>query len=256
MQLGLGTAWLGKIPFAQRRKTILELLDLCRDSGVDYVDTARSYFWGFAEQLVATGVSKTVGWKPTVTTKIGLKLFQRLANGDTTTTNNSGFAPPQQRAVRTALRRELERSMRNLAGSKVSSVLLHCPPTIVSSQSDTWQHFRQLTEPFGVQKVGLSVDRNLSPEELPQEAMVSVVQVSARQFVLNNKLFAESPSLRAAQVVVHRIIDLNDDFNEGLTQLSALDRAPDVALVGTTKPERLRHVIQHWRNLDGIATND
>ncbi len=251
MRLGLGTAWFGKIPFLERRQRIKDLFKICHDAGVNYVDTAHSYFWGFAEGLLSSGIRQSGGWNPTITTKVGLNAFQQIpAIEGIAATNQAGgidptFGLPKQ------LVSELRQSIKRLSPSSPSNVLLHCPPSIVSKKPGTWAAFTELVQSFGIHNVGMSLDNGFKVSDLPENHRIPIIQVSAKDFILQNKLFMESAEVSNATIAVHRVVDLSDDFNTGLSLLSTQKRPPDIALVGTTKPERLRAVVGHWKSLRG-----
>ena len=250
MQLGLGTAWFGKIPFLQRQERIGELFAICQEAGVDYIDTAHSYFWGFAEGLVGAGIRRSEGWNPNVTTKVGLRLFRDIAKGEGADKSDTDFELAEK------LGRDLKKSMKRLSPAFPSTVLLHCPPSIVSKNPAAWLAFRRLNESFGVQKVGMSIDRAFSVNDLPEGVDIPVIQMTAKDFVRQNHLFADLGTASNATLIVHRVIELSHDFNSGLSMLWNQKRRPDIALVGTTKPERLRQTIGHWKTLKESLPND
>lgn len=250
MQLGLGTAWFGKIPLLKHRKQTRELFAICRDSGIDYVDTAHSYFQGLAEGLVGKGIQATVGWAPNVATKVGLGILRNSAQLRSNITHGTGSESLAYANLQRILEKELKKSIRRLAPILPSTVLLHCPPGNLTENPKLWSQFTEMVASCRILSVGLSVDRFLSDRDLPEEYEVPVIQVTAKQFVEQNHFFQESTKTRSAIVVVHRIVDLAENFNAGLALLSEQPRRPNVALVGTTRPERLRQIIKHWETLD------
>ena len=256
MQLGFGTAWFGKIPLLQRERRIGDLFGICQEAGIDYIDTAHSYFWGFAEGLVSAGIRRSRGWEPAVTTKIGLQLFDDLAGrqeafaGEGIDTSDPDFKFPKRVA------RDLKKSLRRLRPALPSAVLLHNPPRIVSQNRQTWLAFRQLADSFGITNVGISIDRAFSKADLPEGVDIPVIQVTAKDFVAQNDLFASSAAVSNATVIVHRVIELSHDFTSGLSLLANQKRRPDIALVGTTKPERLHQIVDHWHTLKESSPND
>lgn len=212
MQLGFGTAWFGKIPLLQRQRRIDNLFGICQEAGIDYIDTAHSYFWGFAEGLVSTGIRRSRGWEPAVATKVGLQLFDDLARrqealaGEGVDTSAHDFEFPKRVA------RDLKKSLRRLRPVFPSTVLLHNPPKIISQNPQTWLAFRQLADSFGITNVGISIDRAFSNTDLPEGVDIPVIQVTAKDFVAHNDLFASSAAACNATLIVHRAIELSHDF--------------------------------------------
>lgn len=251
MELGLGTAWFGKIPFSERRNRILELFNVCRDEGINYVDTGHSYFWGFAEGLVRWGISQTSCWEPDVATKIGLRSFKKMAEGGPRSAETEPAILPG--VLSAALRKDLRISCHRLGAVGPSTLLLHCPPSAATTNPEVWDMLEEFAGSRGVEKIGFSINRMLSSSEVASIPSGSVIQVAAKHFLGNNEVFADLARSQEFTVVVHRIIELGEDFNENLSLLVRQKKRPDIALAGTTSVSRLKNICLHWRDFRGAG---
>ena len=133
----IGSAW-GDTDDGESKAALHRALDL----GVNFIDTADVYGDGHSERLIAQ-VRKERGEPFYVATKAGRRLDPHVAEG-------------YSKANLTAF---IERSLRNLEVEALDLVQLHCPPTPVYWQAETFAALDDLVAAGKIRYYGVSVER-------------------------------------------------------------------------------------------------
>ncbi|WP_318767449.1 aldo/keto reductase [Lactiplantibacillus carotarum] len=141
-EVSLGTWQLGGkwgLPFSE--KDAMDTLAEAYDQGVNFFDTADGYQGGASERAVGQFL-KT---HPDVhyTTKIGRK-------EEPLTTDH--FSPA-------SIDRYVDDSLKNLGVDALDTVLLHCPPTAIMYQPETFFELDRLKQAGKIQHYGVSVEK-------------------------------------------------------------------------------------------------
>jgi aryl-alcohol dehydrogenase-like predicted oxidoreductase len=160
---GIGGAEWGGADEAESMATLHAALD----QGIDFFDTADIYGDGLSERLIAR-LRRERSEPFFVATKAGRRLSPHVA---------SGYDAPN-------LTRFVERSLRNLGVERLDLVQLHCPPTAVYRQAETFAALDRLVREGMVAAYGVSVetvDEGLAALELPHAASVQIIFNMFRQ---------------------------------------------------------------------------
>lgn len=120
----------------------LGALNAAIDLGVNFIDTADVYGDGRSERLIAKTL-KARSEKVFVATKAGRRLNPHTAEGYNAA-NLTAF---------------VERSLRNLETETLDLVQLHCPPTPVYSQDETFDALEGLVRAGKIRYYGISVEK-------------------------------------------------------------------------------------------------
>jgi aryl-alcohol dehydrogenase-like predicted oxidoreductase len=158
----IGGSW-GKISDEESIAALHRSLDL----GVNFFDTADVYGDGHSERLLAR-LRKERSEPFYVATKVGRRLSPHVAAG----------------YDRENLTRFVERSLTNLRTDALDLVQLHCPPTAVFYQPETFGVFDDLVRAGKVRHYGVSVERveeGLKSLEYPNVQSVQVIYNIFRQ---------------------------------------------------------------------------
>ena len=132
----IGGGW-GEVSDAES----IAALDAAIDAGTNFIDTADVYGDGRSERLIRGMLAgrKEHAW---VATKAGRRLDPHVAEG-----YNYG-----------ALRSFAERSRENLGTETIDLLQLHCPPTVVYSQSVAFEALERMTTEGVIRHYGVSVE--------------------------------------------------------------------------------------------------
>jgi aryl-alcohol dehydrogenase-like predicted oxidoreductase len=152
----IGGSW-GKINDEESLAALHRALDL----GVNFFDTADVYGDGHSEQLLAR-LRKERSEPFYVATKAGRRLSPHVASGYT----------------RENLTRFVERSLTNLRVDALDLVQLHCPPTDVYYQPETFGALDDLVKAGKLRHYGVSVERveeGLKALEYPNVKSIQVI---------------------------------------------------------------------------------
>ncbi len=117
-------------------------LNTAIDMGVNFIDTADVYGDGRSERLIARTL-KQRSEKVYVATKAGRRLNPHVAEG-------YNYAN---------LNQFVERSLRNLDTEALDLVQLHCPPTPVYAQDETFAALERLVREGKIRYYGISVEK-------------------------------------------------------------------------------------------------
>jgi aryl-alcohol dehydrogenase-like predicted oxidoreductase len=154
---GIGGAQWGGADEAESMATLHAALD----QGIDFFDTADVYGDGLSERLIAR--LRRERTEPFfVATKAGRRLSPHVA---------SGYDEPHLTAF-------VERSLGNLEVERLDLVQLHCPPTAVYRQPETFAALDRLVRAGKVAAYGVSVetvDEALAALDLPHVASVQII---------------------------------------------------------------------------------
>ena len=143
-------------------KDAADTLNAALDSGVNFIDTADVYGDGRSEQRIARTLKARGGSKPIVATKAGRRLNPHNA-ADYTKANLTAF---------------VERSLRNLETDALDLVQLHCPPTQVYYQPETFEALDGLVIAGKIKRYGVSVEKveeGIKALEYPALASVQII---------------------------------------------------------------------------------
>lgn len=184
MTLGYGTAALGRSLTTRER---LHLLEVAFDAGVTYFDTAPLYGAGAAEEALGL-----LGREVTIATKVGIvppglaRLALGKALGRPAAGSGGRFAP-------SAVRRQLEGSLRRLRRDRIDVLLLHeVGPESVEPLLETLIAFRDEGKAgrWGVATNGAATAAILAAHspEVVQLAAVEAVDPGGFELVLHSVL--------------------------------------------------------------------
>jgi aryl-alcohol dehydrogenase-like predicted oxidoreductase len=120
----------------------LAALNTAIDMGVNFIDTADVYGDGRSERLIAQTL-KARSEQVFVATKAGRRLNPHVAEAYNDA-NLSAF---------------VERSLKNLDTDTLDLVQLHCPPTPVYEQDDTFEALEKLVQQGKIRYYGISVEK-------------------------------------------------------------------------------------------------
>ena len=134
----LGGEW-GTVSDAEAYATLNRAVDL----GVNFLDTADVYGDGHSEKLIGRLLKERPSEEIFVATKAGRRLDLHTAEGYNYE-NLSRFA---------------ERSLKNLGVEALDLLQLHCPPTAVYRQDETFEALDRLQEVGKLKNYGVSVEK-------------------------------------------------------------------------------------------------
>ena len=134
----LGGEW-GTVSEAEAYATLNRAVDL----GVNFLDTADVYGDGHSEKLIGRLLKERPSEEIFVATKAGRRLDLHTAEGYNYE-NLSRFA---------------ERSLKNLGVEALDLLQLHCPPTAVYRQDETFEALDRLQEVGKLKNYGVSVEK-------------------------------------------------------------------------------------------------
>jgi aryl-alcohol dehydrogenase-like predicted oxidoreductase len=170
-RLGLGTAPLGSIESGplwwgpQDRAAAVATVRSAAQSGAAFIDTAPSYGWGRAEEIVRDGLSGLRS-RPPLFTKCG--------------TLRADDGKPYDDASSDAIRRDIERSRERLDVECIDVVQVHDPDPSVPIE-DTWSTLMALREEGVIGGAGLS---NHSVDLMDRALTVGPIAVVQHQYSL------------------------------------------------------------------------
>lgn len=142
-------------------------LTAAADHGVNFIDTADVYGDGRSERIVADFL-KTRSERIYVATKAGRRLSPHVADGYNADN----------------LRRFVDRSLENLGHSPIDLLQLHCPPTDVFYQPETFSALDDLVAEGVITAYGVSVEKveeGIKALEYPNLASIQMVFNMFRQ---------------------------------------------------------------------------
>ena len=200
----IGSAW-GNTDDSESKAALHRALDL----GVNFIDTADVYGDGHSERLIAQ-VRKERGEPFYVATKAGRRLDPHVAEGYNKT-NLTAF---------------VDRSLRNLEVEALDLLQLHCPPTPVYWQAETFAALDDLVAAGKIRHYGVSVERI-------DEALQAITfpNVQSVQIVFN--IFRQRPAeaffaaAQTAQVGILARLPLSSGMLSGKMRRDTLFAADD-----------------------------
>ncbi|MDH5021382.1 aldo/keto reductase [Halobacterium rubrum] len=133
----IGSDW-GEVPESEAKQAVRAALD----AGVNFLDTADVYGDGRSERLIREVLDER-SEEPLVATKAGRRLDPHDADGYT----------------RENLERFVDRSRENLGVDSLDLLQLHCPPTDVYYQPETFDALADLQADGKLDHYGVSVER-------------------------------------------------------------------------------------------------
>ncbi len=139
----------------------LRALHAAADAGVTLIDTADVYGDGRSEQLIARFLGERPGESFFVATKMGRAVPQEVAN----------YTPE-------AFRRWVDGSRERLGMDRLDLVQLHCPPTALFYQPETFAALDELVADGSIAAYGVSVEKveeALKAIEFPGVATVQLI---------------------------------------------------------------------------------
>lgn len=142
-------------------------LSSAADHGVNFIDTADVYGDGRSERLIGEFLT-TRNERIYVATKVGRRLSPHKASGYTAEN----------------LRRFVDRSLENLGRSPIDLLQLHCPPTQVYYQPETFRALEELVAEGLISAWGVSVEKveeGIKALEYPGLSSVQIVFNMFRQ---------------------------------------------------------------------------
>ena len=158
----IGASW-GAVDDSQS----LRALHAAADAGVTLIDTADVYGDGHSERVIAQFLSERHGERFFVATKMGRSVPQEVGN----------YTPE-------AFRGWVDRSRDNLKMDRLDLVQLHCPPTGLYYQPETFAALDALVADGSTANYGVSVERveeGLKAIEYPGIATVQIIFNMMRQ---------------------------------------------------------------------------
>ncbi len=161
-EIGFGTWQLGADWGPVSDKEAAAILEAVLDSGVNFIDTADVYGDGRSEQRIAAVLKAYSGNRPIVATKAGRRLNPHDAAGYNLK-NLTTF---------------VERSLRNLDVDALDLVQLHCPPTSVYYQPETFEALDSLVAAGKIKHYGVSVEKveeGIKALDFPGVASVQII---------------------------------------------------------------------------------
>ena len=142
-EIGLGTWAFGSEWGTVSDEDSYAALNRAIDLGVNFLDTADVYGHGRSEELIGRLLKERPGDEIFVATKAGRRLDPHTAEGYNHD-NLSAF---------------VERSLENLGVEALDLLQLHCPPTEVYRQDETFEALDRLQEAGKLKNYGVSVEK-------------------------------------------------------------------------------------------------
>jgi aryl-alcohol dehydrogenase-like predicted oxidoreductase len=180
--VGLGTWQLGADWGDVSEADALAVLEASAEAGVTFYDTADVYGDGRSEQLVGRFVAAHPDAGFTVATKMGRRLEQVPSS-----------------YVEANFRQWLDRSRKNLGVDTIDLVQLHCPPSEVIDDDETYDVLDRLVDEGVIAAYGVSVEtcaQALSAIARPHVASIQIILNAFRMKPLDEVL----PAAEAAGV--------------------------------------------------------
>jgi aryl-alcohol dehydrogenase-like predicted oxidoreductase len=180
--VGLGTWQLGADWGDVSEADALAVLEASAEAGVTFYDTADVYGDGRSEQLVGRFVAAHPDAGFTVATKMGRRLEQVPSS-----------------YVEANFRQWLDRSRKNLGVDTIDLVQLHCPPSEVINDDETYDVLDRLVDEGVIAAYGVSVEtcaQALSAIARPHVASIQIILNAFRMKPLDEVL----PAAEAAGV--------------------------------------------------------
>jgi aryl-alcohol dehydrogenase-like predicted oxidoreductase len=172
--VGLGTWQLGADWGDVSEADALAVLEASAEAGVTFYDTADVYGDGRSEQLVGRFVAAHPDAGFTVATKMGRRMDQVPAN-----------------YVEANFREWLDRSRKNLGVDTIDLVQLHCPPSEVIDDDETYDVLDRLVDDGVIAAYGVSVEtcaQALSAIARPNVASIQIILNAFRMKPLDEVL--------------------------------------------------------------------
>jgi aryl-alcohol dehydrogenase-like predicted oxidoreductase len=172
--VGLGTWQLGADWGDVSEADALAVLEASAEAGVTFYDTADVYGDGRSEQLVGRFVAAHPDAGFTVATKMGRRLEQVPSN-----------------YVEANFRQWLDRSRKNLGVDTIDLVQLHCPPSEVIDDDETYDVLDRLVDEGVIAAYGVSVEtcaQALSAIARPHVASIQIILNAFRMKPLDEVL--------------------------------------------------------------------
>jgi aryl-alcohol dehydrogenase-like predicted oxidoreductase len=207
--VGLGTWQLGADWGDVSEADARAVLEASAEAGVTFYDTADVYGDGRSEQLVGRFVADHPDAGFTVATKMGRRLEQVPAN-----------------YVESNFRSWLDRSRKNLGVDTIDLVQLHCPPSEVIDDDETYDVLDRLVDEGVITAYGVSVEtcaQALSAIARPNVASIQVILNAFRMKPLDEVL----PAAEAAGVGIIARVPLASGLLSGKYDLDTTFAADD-----------------------------
>jgi aryl-alcohol dehydrogenase-like predicted oxidoreductase len=207
--VGLGTWQLGADWGDVSEADALAVLEASAEAGVTFYDTADVYGDGRSEQLVGRFVAAHPDAGFTVATKMGRRLEQVPSN-----------------YVEANFRQWLDRSRKNLGVDTIDLVQLHCPPSEVIDDDETYDVLDRLVDEGVIAAYGVSVEtcaQALSAIARPHVASIQIILNAFRMKPLDEVL----PAAEAAGVGIIARVPLASGLLSGKYDLDTTFAADD-----------------------------
>jgi aryl-alcohol dehydrogenase-like predicted oxidoreductase len=207
--VGLGTWQLGADWGDVSEADALAVLEASAEAGVTFYDTADVYGDGRSEQLVGRFVAAHPDAGFTVATKMGRRLEQVPSN-----------------YVEANFRQWLDRSRKNLGVDTIDLVQLHCPPSEVIDDDETYDVLDRLVDEGVIAAYGVSVEtcaQALSAIARPHVASIQIILNAFRMKPLDEVL----PAAEAAGVGIIARVPLASGLLSGKYDLETTFAADD-----------------------------
>lgn len=195
--IGLGTWQLGADWGAVGEEDAMAVLAASVDHGVTLFDTADVYGDGRSESLIGRFLAERPGHGITVATKMGRRLAQEPGN----------YSPENFRAW-------TDRSRANLGVDTLDLVQLHCPPTAVIEDADTYDALDALVAEGAIAAYGVSVETCAQALAAIARPHVTNVQIIFNPFRLK-PLDEVLPAAAAAGVAIFARVPLASGLLSG-----------------------------------------
>lgn len=195
--IGLGTWQLGADWGAVSEEDATAVLAASVDRGVTLFDTADVYGDGRSESLIGRFLAARPGHAITVATKMGRRMPQTPEN----------YSLENFRAW-------TERSRRNLGVDTLDLVQLHCPPTAVIEDTETYDALDALVADGAIAAYGVSVETSAQALAAIARPNVTNVQIIFNPFRLK-PLDEVLPAARAAGVAIFARVPLASGLLSG-----------------------------------------
>ncbi|MGI8636580.1 MAG: aldo/keto reductase [Segetibacter sp.] len=188
-EVGLGTWQLGSADWGiVNDDEAFSILKSFTDAGGNFIDTADVYGMGISEQVIGRFL-KTINKEVFVATKLGRR-------------SDEDFGWPQNFTY-AGMRKQIERSLKNLDVSQLFAEQLHCIPTEELRKGDVFKHFRKLQDEKLIKHWGVSV-------ETSEEALICLEQegLASLQIIFNlfrqhvaDEIFAKAKERDVALII-------------------------------------------------------
>jgi aryl-alcohol dehydrogenase-like predicted oxidoreductase len=207
--VGLGTWQLGADWGDVSEADAMAVLEASAEAGVTFYDTADVYGDGRSEQLVGRFVAAHPDAGFTVATKMGRRMEQVPSN-----------------YVEANFRQWLDRSRKNLGVDTIDLVQLHCPPSEVIDDGETYDVLDRLVDDGVIAAYGVSVEtcaQALSAIARPHVASIQIILNAFRMKPLDEVL----PAAASAGVGIIARVPLASGLLSGKYDLDTTFAADD-----------------------------